>query len=264
MQGVGGGKRIPFIAANWKMNNTIKDTRSYFEEFFRGAPPMEERQVVFCPPFTSLHSARMLISGKRGISLGAQNLFWKESGAYTGECSGAMLKDLGVEYVIVGHSERRTHFGETNSIVAKKLGAALASDLKPILCIGEHERTRRNGRTVGVVKKQLREAIRGIPPEEMERVIIAYEPVWAIGTGLNATPEQAQEVHATIRETVSELCGSERGHSMRIIYGGSVTPENMGSLMEMEDVDGALVGGASLKPQSFLRIVFYDRQGILG
>jgi triosephosphate isomerase len=263
MQAAGGGNRIPVIAANWKMNNTITDTRTYFEEFFRGAPPMEERQVVFCPPFTSLQSARMLISGKKGIFLGAQNLFWKESGAFTGECSGPMLKDLGVEYVIVGHSERRTHFGETNSIVAKKLHAALACNLKPILCIGEQEKTRKSGKTLSVVKKQFREAVSGTSAKEMQRVVIAYEPVWAIGTGLNATPSQAQEVHAMIRGMVAELYSAELARAMRVIYGGSVTPENVGSLMEMEDIDGALVGGASLKPQSFLRIVFYDRKAIL-
>jgi triosephosphate isomerase len=172
-----------------------------------------------------------------------------------------MLKDLGVEYVIVGHSERRSHFGETNGVVAKKLQAAFACGLRPILCIGEQEKARKSGKAFAVVKKQLREAITGVPAEDMQRAVIAYEPVWAIGTGLNATPDQAQEVHAMIRDTLGDLYGTDLALSTRIIYGGSVTPENMASLMEMEDIDGALVGGASLKPQSFQKIIFYGRQG---
>jgi len=201
----------------------------------------------------------MLISGKKGVQLGAQNLFWKNSGAYTGECSGPMLKDLGVELVIVGHSERREHFGETNSIVAQKLMAALSCDLVPVLCIGEKEKTRRSGKTLQVVKKQLKEAIGNISDEDMSRVVVAYEPIWAIGTGLTASPEQAEEVHAMIRGTIAELHGIPLGLTTSILYGGSVNPDNIMSLMEMEDIDGALVGGASLKPVSFLRIVFYDR-----
>ncbi len=251
--------RIPLIAANWKMNNTITDTRNYFEEFFSNASTIDNREVVFCPPFTSLQSARMLISGKKGIHLGAQNLFYEASGAFTGECSGPMLLDLGVEYVIVGHSERREHFGETNAVVAMKFEAALECGLRPILCVGELEKTRRSGKTLQVVRRQIREAIGDTDRKKMKPVSIAYEPVWAIGTGLTATPEQAQEVHAMIRDTVRDLHGEEVAATMRILYGGSVKPGNAASLMEMEDIDGALVGGASLEPQSFLQIIFYDR-----
>lgn len=257
------GNRIPLLAANWKMNNTITDTRLYFEDFFKLSPSIEGREVIFCPPFTSLQSARMLISGKRGIHLGAQNLFWKESGAYTGECSGLMLKDLGVEYVIVGHSERRGHFRETNRIVADKLRSALDCDLRPILCVGEKEKTRRSGKTLQAVKRQLKEAIGNISQEDMRRTVIAYEPVWAIGTGLTATPKQAAEVHMMIRQTVADLHGGSIAAETRIVYGGSVTPDNIVSLMEEGDIDGALVGGASLKPTSFLRIIFYDSQKMI-
>jgi triosephosphate isomerase len=240
------------------MNNTVSDTRLYFEEFFARAPSIEKREVVFCPPFTSLQSARMLISGKKGVHLGAQNLFWKDSGAFTGECSGPMLNDLAVEYVIVGHSERRAYFNEKNSVVAEKLKAALGCDLKPILCVGEQEKTRKSGKTMQVVKKQLKEAVDDVSREEMEKVVIAYEPVWAIGTGLTATPEQAEEVHVMIRDTISDLHGENIADATRILYGGSVTPDNALSLMEKDNIDGALVGGASLNPSSFLKIVFYD------
>jgi len=257
------GQRVPLMAANWKMNNTVSDTRRYFDEFFAGAPSIEKREVVFCPSFTSLQSARMLISGKKGIHLGAQNLFWKDSGAYTGECSGPMLKDLAVEYVIVGHSERRACFGEKNSVVAEKVKAALGCGLKPILCIGETEKTRRSGKTIQVVKKQLKEATAGVSREEMNSVVIAYEPVWAIGTGLTATPQQAEEVHHMIRSTIGDSYGESVADTTRILYGGSVTPDNALSLMEMENIDGALVGGASLKPSSFLKIIFYDNPGLI-
>jgi len=265
MQGTesGTGKRVPLMTANWKMNNTVSDTRLYFEEFFVSAPSIEKREVVFCPPFTAIQSARMLISGKKGVHLGAQDLFWKNSGAYTGECSGPMLKDLAVEYVIVGHSERRAHFNEKNSIVAEKLKAALGCGLRPILCVGEQEKTRKSGKTIQVVKKQLKEAVEGISREDMKQVVIAYEPVWAIGTGLTATPEQAEEVHSMIRETIFDLHGENIAGVTRILYGGSVSPENALSLMEQDNIDGALVGGASLKPLSFLRIVFYDNQALV-
>jgi len=210
--------------------------------------------MVVCPPFTALASVSQLLHGSR-IGLGAQDVFWEPQGAFTGEISAPMLVDVGCRYVIVGHSERRTHFGETDQIVQRKLLAALRHSLIPIVCIGETLAEREAHHTVDVLQRQLEGAVHEVPATDRARVILAYEPVWAIGTGRNATPEQAQEVHAFIRQWIVKHWGADMGASLRIQYGGSVTAANVASLLQQPDVDGALVGGASLNADAFSAIV---------
>lgn len=213
-------------------------------------------EIVVCPPFISLHAVKDMLAGSR-IGLGAQNLYWEKSGAFTGEVSAPMLKSVGCTYVIIGHSERRTYFGETDETVNKRIFAALAEGLKPIVCIGETLEEREAGKTFEVIKRQVEGGLANLSVEQMATVVIAYEPVWAIGTGKTATPAQAQEVHAFIRKLLNDIFGQTTAEATRIQYGGSVKPDNAAELMAQPDIDGALVGGASLKADSFEKIIKY-------
>ena len=246
-------ERLPLIAGNWKMHKTRTEARELARQIRRGLEPGRRVEVVLAPPYTALAAVAREIRGSH-IGLAAQDTFWERQGAFTGAISPVMLKDGGCGYVIIGHSERRQHFGETNQTVNLKLKAALAAALSPILCIGETLGEREAGQTLKVVGRQLQEGLADLPPAAAESLVIAYEPVWAIGTGLNATPEQAQEVHAFIRRQLPDLLGPGGAH-IRILYGGSVTPDNAASLLAEPDLDGALVGGASLKGESFLQII---------
>ena len=246
-------KRQPLIAGNWKMHKTQGEARTLAREIRQGLDPGARSEVVVAPPYTSLAAVAGELAGST-IRLAAQDSFWERQGAYTGAISPVMLADAGCHYVIVGHSERRQHFGDTNQAVNRKLLAVLEAGPVPILCIGETLEERQAGETLQVVAEQLREGLSGVAGEAREKLVIAYEPVWAIGTGLTATPEQAQEVHAFIRSLLREFLGAP-AEAIRIQYGGSVTPENIKGLMNQENIDGALVGGASLKAETFSKIV---------
>lgn len=246
--------RRPIIAGNWKMNKTITEAIELVNGFKRELYNIEDIDIVVCPPFTALSEvAELLIDSN--IQLGAQDLFWEQNGAFTGEVSAPMLKDAGAKYVIIGHSERRQYFNETNESVNKKLKRALSAGLIPIVCVGERVEEREANKTFDVVDDHIVNGLKDITGEDISNVIIAYEPVWAIGTGKNATPQQAQEVHKFIRDILAKIYSKEIASSIRIQYGGSVTPENVCSLMSEPDLDGALVGGASLKVDSFIDIV---------
>jgi triosephosphate isomerase len=246
--------RKVIIAGNWKMNKTVQESIELANLIKRSLYDMSEIEVVLCPPYTSLSDVNEIIGGSP-IKLGAQDVYWEKEGAFTGEVSCAMLKSVGCEYVIIGHSERRQFFGETNEAVNKKAKAALASGLKPIVCVGEKLEERKGGKTFDVVKDHVENSLAGITREDMLKTVIAYEPVWAIGTGVNATKEQAEEVHAYIRGLLVKRFGEDVAKAVRIQYGGSVKPDNIRELIGEEDVDGALVGGASLKADSFIQIV---------
>ncbi|MDR6225658.1 triose-phosphate isomerase [Desmospora profundinema] len=245
--------RIPVIAGNWKMHKTISESLDYLEAF-RTVGEKNGVETVLCGPFLTLPA---LVEGTENssIGIGAQNMHWEEQGAFTGEVSPSMLRDLGVPYVIVGHSERRTLFGETDESVRNKVRAALAHDLVPILCVGETIEEREDGRTQEIVRKQTVEAVQELSSKEMARVIVAYEPVWAIGTGRSATAEDAQDVVAFIRRILADQFDQQVANQVRILYGGSVKPANIDELLQMDDIDGALVGGASLDPESFGQLV---------
>ena len=243
------------MAGNWKMHMLTSEASRLAADLKTLVADVESPvEVLLCPPFTSLVEVAASIKGTR-IKLGAQNMHWEEKGAFTGEISAAMLKDVGCEYVIIGHSERRQLFGETDKSVNKKTSAALAAGLKPVVCVGETEQQRDDDETEAVVSRQVREGLTGLASDKMADVAIAYEPVWAIGTGKTATPEQAQQVHALIREIVSECFDESIASSMPILYGGSVKPSNANELMAQADINGALVGGASLDANSFGKIV---------
>ncbi len=246
--------RTPIIAGNWKMNKNSLEAIAIAEELKRELVDVIGVDIVVCPPFTALQSVSEALTDIN-INLGAQNIHWADSGAFTGEIGAPMLKDFGVHYVIIGHSERRQYFGETNETVNKRIRAALKHDLTPIVCIGENLSEREAGQTFAVVGIQLEGSLAGLTPQEMEKIVLAYEPVWAIGTGKTATPQQAQEVHAFIRGVLLKMFGNKTAEAVRIQYGGSVTPENIASLITQPDIDGALVGGASLKAPSFAAIV---------
>jgi len=246
--------RTPIIAGNWKLNKTPHEAIILANELKREIVDVEGVDVVLCPPFTALADVADTLTDTN-IALGAQNLFWEDSGAFTGEISAPMLKDLAVSYVIIGHSERRQYFNETNETVNKRLRAALKHGLTPIVCVGENLAQREGNKTFDVIKDHCEGSLKGLTPEEMKKVVIAYEPVWAIGTGKTATPQQAQEVHVFIRQLLGKMFNDEIANSVRIQYGGSVTPDNVVSLMAQADIDGALVGGASLKAPSFAAIV---------
>ena len=247
-------ERIPIIAGNWKMNKTVEEAVALVRELKSSTAGVKEVEVVVAPPFTALHAVRQELKGSP-IGLAAQNLFWEEKGAFTGEVSPWMLKEVGCEYVIIGHSERRQFFGETDESVNRRMKAALGQSLKPIFCIGETLKEREEGKTFSVIERQIEGGLKGFGDKEVISITIAYEPVWAIGTGKTATPEQAQEVHRFIREKLGKLYSRDLGEKTRIQYGGSVTPENVKGLMVQADIDGALVGGASLKSETFSRIV---------
>ena len=247
--------RKKFVAGNFKMNTTSSEVAPYLEVFRLETEEINDVDIVLIPPFTSLSKASEILGGTQKIRLGAQNMSTEAKGAYTGEISAAMLRDLFVRYVLVGHSERRRLFGETDETVRRKLVAALKSELRPILCIGETLEERQAGQEKNILESQLRAALEGLSAEEIAEVVIAYEPVWAIGTGLTATPEQAQEAHAFIRDYLGKLAGTSVANKERILYGGSVTPETARELLSQPDIDGALVGGASLDPRAFAKIV---------
>ncbi|WP_461831921.1 triose-phosphate isomerase [Aquifex sp.] len=241
------------IAANWKMNKTPKETEEYLKSFLRFVEHPESREILICPPFPSLCAASEMLKGT-GVKLGAQNCHYEKKGAYTGEVSLPMLKELGCEYVIVGHSERRHIFGESDEVIHKKVVACLEEGVRPILCVGEKKEEREAGMTFKVVETQIKLALNGIE-EHVDRIDIAYEPVWAIGTGIPATPEDAVEVHTFIRNLLKELNPRNEGKT-RILYGGSVKPENAKEFMKHEEINGLLVGTASLDPESFAKIVY--------
>ncbi|MFN3484885.1 MAG: triose-phosphate isomerase [Planctomycetota bacterium] len=249
--------RPPLIAGNWKMNGLLREARDLaagIRKALEGKPP--EPEVVVCPPFLALAAVREVLEGSP-LRLGAQNMHWESKGAYTGEISPLMLKDVGCTHVILGHSERRHILGETHEMINRKVKAALAADLTPIFCIGELLEERTMGVTREVVERQISKGLDGVAPQDLPRVVVAYEPVWAIGTGRTATPRQAQEVHHYVRKLLAQRAGSDIAARVRILYGGSVKPDNIRELMSEEDVDGALVGGASLEVTSFVKIVRY-------
>ncbi len=241
------------IAANWKMHKTLEEARILAREVRRGLTYGLKAEVALAPPFTALGAVAEELAGS-DLKLAGQDTFWERQGAYTGAISPVMLKDVGCRYVIIGHSERRQFFGETDQTVNRKLKAALEAGLTPICCIGESLEEREQGKTLARVGKQLEDGLAGLSALTGEQLVLAYEPVWAIGTGLTATPQQAQEVHAFIRSLLRELVGAA-AEDVRILYGGSVTPDNAAELLAEADIDGALVGGASLKAASFLGII---------
>jgi triosephosphate isomerase (TIM) len=245
-------ERQPFIAGNWKMHKTLAEARALARGIRQGVAPGRRAEVAVAPPYTALAVVAEELSGS-GIRLAAQDSFWEKQGAYTGAISPVMLADVGCHYVIIGHSERRQHFGETDATVNRRLQAVLESGLAVILCVGETLNEREGSQTFEVVRTQLREGLAGVAADP-DRLVIAYEPVWAIGTGKTATPQQAQEVHAFIRSLLREFMGPA-AEAIRIQYGGSVTPDNAATLLGQPDIDGALVGGASLKPELFLPII---------
>ncbi len=247
--------RKKVIAGNWKMNKDLTGSINLISELkTKLADFSGDTGIIVCPPFTSLETAKTLLEGTK-IRLGAQNMHFEENGAFTGEISPGMLKSVGCEFVILGHSERRTLFGETNSIINKKLKTAVSSGLLPIFCIGETLEERETELTFKVVEKQLREGLKEISSPQFETMIIAYEPVWAIGTGKTASPEQAQEVHKFIRDIISEIYSPATAEGLIIQYGGSVKPDNAATLLGQPDIDGALVGGACLNAESFAGII---------
>jgi len=249
-------RRKPIIAGNWKMNKTPEETATLIKALIPLVKDNDRVDIVVCPPFVDLAAAKEALAGSN-IALGAQNMHFEESGAYTGEVSPGMLKALGVEYVILGHSERRQYFGETDEGVNKKVKAALKWGLKPIVCVGETLEERESGITSEVVCRQTKLALLGLSAMEAAGVIIAYEPIWAIGTGKTATAEDANETIRAIRGAIREVYGSDTADAIRIQYGGSMKPSNAAELMKMPEIDGGLIGGASLKAEDFAGIVNY-------
>jgi triosephosphate isomerase (TIM) len=247
-------ERLPFIAGNWKMNKTVGEALDLIRELKTAISGVKEVEVAVAPPFTALYAVRKELEGS-SIRLAAQTLYWEEKGAFTGEISPLMLKEVGCQYVIIGHSERRHFFGESDETVNRRIKAALAQGLKVIFCIGETLKEREEGKTFSVIERQIEGGLKGLGDKELRNMVIAYEPVWAIGTGKTATPEQAEEAHRFIREKVEKLYSREVSEEIRIQYGGSVTPDNIKGLMNQPNIDGALVGGASLKAESFSKIV---------
>jgi triosephosphate isomerase len=242
------------IAGNWKLNNTSQQAIELVTLLKRNLSDVTDVDIVVCPVATALTDVRDVLL-ETNIGLGAQNVYWEDSGAFTGEISAPILKDIGVQYVIIGHSERRQFFGETDETVNRRIKAALKHNLTPIVCVGEVLQERESGKTFNVIQRQCEGAFAGMTAAEMEKLIIAYEPVWAIGTGKTATPQQAQEVHRFIRNLLVKLYDDSVAQTIRIQYGGSVKPENSAELMSQPDIDGALVGGASLKADSFANII---------
>ena len=247
--------RKKIIAANWKMNMTVAETVSYLESFRTNVEAVNGVEIVIAPPFTAIAKLSELLGGSQKISLGAKNMYFEMSGAFTGEISPAMLRELFVRFVILGHSERRQIFGETDALINKKVHTALACGLKPIVCVGETLEERDAGRETEILTTQLRGSLAGVPSEKISNIVVAYEPVWAIGTGRNATPEQAQDAHAHVRKVLAEISDAETANKVRIQYGGSVKPANAAVLLSQPDIDGALVGGASLEAHGFSEIV---------
>lgn len=253
-------KRTPLIAGNWKMFKTGSEAVTTALRLAELSCDVKDTEIMIAPPFTAL----ALVSDNfkninSNVNLGAQNLFYANEGAYTGEISAKMLKDSGVSHVIIGHSERRQYFGETNEDVCRKIRAAVESDLIPIMCIGETENEKKEEKTFYVLDKQIQNGLKGFRSDELLTLVIAYEPVWAIGTGNTATPEQTEEVHMYIRSEIEKMFNSTLAEGIRILYGGSVKPDNISDIMKHENVDGALVGGASLDADNFIKIIKYNK-----
>jgi triosephosphate isomerase len=248
--------RKPLIAGNWKMYKNGSEAVDTAKTLLKNTQGVKDRDVMIAPPFTSLALVSEVIKNTH-IGLGAQNIYFEKEGAFTGEISPGMVSAAGCDYVIIGHSERRQYFGETDEQVNKKIKAALAHHLIPVFCIGETEQERESNATFSVLDKQVKKGLEGLFSDKLKTLIIAYEPVWAIGTGKTATNEQAQEIHAYIRGEIEKAHGAELSNSLRILYGGSVKPGNIAGLMAMDDIDGALVGGASLDADIFSQIVLY-------
>ncbi|BDG61582.1 triose-phosphate isomerase [Caldinitratiruptor microaerophilus] len=246
--------RTPLIAANWKMHKTVAEARSFVEAFLPAVRGLEGADIALCPPFTALAAVGPLLAGS-AVALGAQDLYHEDRGAFTGEIAPGMLTELGVRYVIVGHSERRTLFGETDELVRAKVAAAFRHGLTPILCVGEQLAEREAGRTEAVVTRQVEAALTGLEAAQVERLVIAYEPVWAIGTGRAATAADAGAVCRLIRDRIRAAFGDRAARGLRIQYGGSVKADNIADFARDPDIDGALVGGASLDPQGFAALV---------
>jgi triosephosphate isomerase len=244
----------PFIAGNWKMHKTVSEALEFAGVLARRFPPPQERDIVIAAPYTALHPLGQALRAS-AIQLSAQNVHWEEQGAFTGEVSARMLMEAGCRYVIVGHSERRRHFGEQNREINLKITAALNAGLKPILCVGETLEERGDKKTFSVVRRQLKEGLNNLTPDDIRHAVVAYEPVWAIGTGKTAAPAQAQEVHRFIRQLTADLFGEDYAAAMPIIYGGSVNPGNIRDLMAETDINGVLAGGASLDAESFSKII---------
>ena len=248
--------RIPLIAGNWKMFKTCNEAVNAATHLVKLVSDIDTVDIVIAPPFTSLTVVSEIIRETR-IDLGAQDIFWEKEGAFTGEISAPMLISSGCQYVIIGHSERRQYFGETDETVNKKIRAASDSGLIPILCVGETEIQRDEKKTFSVLDKQIEKGLEDLLLDEHRSLVIAYEPVWAIGTGKTATPDQVQEVHAFLRDLIEKKFGNMISKATRILYGGSVKPDNVSELMALPDIDGALVGGASLQPDSFSKIIHF-------
>lgn len=248
--------RLPVIAANWKMYKTRQETQKFFDRFKPLVRATKHCEIIIAPPFTSLASAAEAARGTN-IVIAAQNAYWEREGAFTGEVSMSMIVEAGCRAVILGHSERRHSFGETDAGVNRKVKAALAANLQPLVCVGETIEEREADQTNHVLQTQFRGSLDGLTAAEFSRILIAYEPVWAIGTGRTATPEVAAESHAYIRRLAKEAFGAESASALRILYGGSVRPDNIAALMAQEEIDGVLVGGASLNAESFASIVNY-------
>jgi len=249
--------RVPIIAGNWKMHKTVTDALEFTVLLRDMVKDTEGVEIIIAPPFTALHMISQLLLETK-IKLAAQNMHWEDSGAYTGEISPLMLTEIGCQYVILGHSERRAYFGESDEGVNKKILTALKHQLIPIVCIGESLAQREAEETFSHLSQQLEKGLSGLSTEQMQQVVIAYEPIWAIGTGLSASPEQAEEVHAFIRQKLADTFGAETADRVRILYGGSVKPENIAALIAKPDIDGALVGGASLDAEKFAGIVKFQ------
>lgn len=250
--------RVPFLAANWKMYKTVHDTVVYLKEFRSMVKDVTDVEIVVAPPFTAIHAAAEAARNSN-VGIAAQDLYWEREGAFTGEVSAAMIKEAGAEYVIVGHSERRRLFAETDETVNRKTQAALAAGLTPIVCIGETLEQRERSETLAVLDRQIKAGLDGLTGEQVAGLVLAYEPVWAIGTGRNATPAQANEAHAHVRGRLRQWFGGHAADQCHVIYGGSVKPDNARDLVLLPDVDGALVGGASLEVRGFYDIVARSR-----
>lgn len=246
--------RKPIVAGNWKMNKTAAEGATLVTDLKPLVDGIDAVDVVVCPPFTTISAVTDAIKGTN-IAVGAQDMYWEDSGAFTGEVSPGMLLTAGCTYVIIGHSERRTYFSETNETVNNKVKKALAVGLIPIMCVGETLEEHEAGKTENVVKSHVEGGLKGLSADEIRKVVIAYEPVWAIGTGKTATPDQAQDVHAFIRGILVKLAGEDAAQAVRIQYGGSMKPDNAAELMSKKDIDGGLIGGAALQAASFAQIV---------
>jgi triosephosphate isomerase len=252
--------RTPIIAGNWKMYKTVAETVKYVTDFRAIVKDTTGVEIVIAPPFTALHAAAEAARGSN-VGIAAQDLYWEREGAFTGEVSATMIAEAGAGYAIIGHSERRTHFGETDASVNRKLAAAMGARLTPIVCVGETLDQRERNETFAVLDRQIKDGFDGVTAEQIGQLVIAYEPVWAIGTGRNATPAQASDAHGHIRHRLRQWFGADAAELCHIIYGGSVKPENIAALAGQPDVDGALVGGASLDVRAFFDIVSRSRGG---